>query len=446
MHQAARCSGADGRHSFQIGSAWIKGCQLRAPAMRGEIKGLGPDGERSGSESRTDQRIIPAGSAELGDMVGGKRFIRCGQNGKPDEFAVMMRQHAIIQSHGGIGSVIAFQQARESQRQQPMMRQQIAALGLDGGEPGFQRRGGLGAGVFFLVIHPGVRLYRFQALVIPRPGQEYSVMSKTELQNAPILLREDRAGGICVITLNRPQARNSLSRALLQALEEMLTEIAADSTTRVVVLAGAGTVFCAGHDLREITAHRADADGGRSFYADAMAACARVMQGIVGLPQPVIAAVQGVATAAGCQLVASCDLAVAAEDARFCTPGVDIGLFCSTPAVALARAVPRKAAMEMLLLGEMVPADEAQRLGLVNRLAPRDALMETALGLAERIAAHSAITVRMGKRGFNRQIELPLAAAYSEAASVMTENLMARDAAEGIGAFLEKRHPQWEDR
>ena len=326
------------------------------------------------------------------------------------------------------------------------MRQQIAALGLDCGEPGFQRLGGLGAGVFFLVIHPGVRLYRFQALVIPRPGQEYSAMSKTELQNAPILLREDRAGGICVITLNRPQARNSLSRALLQALEEMLAEIAADSNTRVVVLAGAGTVFCAGHDLREITAHRADADGGRSFYADAMAACARVMQGIVGLPQPVIAVVQGVATAAGCQLVASCDLAVAAEDARFCTPGVDIGLFCSTPAVALTRAVPRKAAMEMLLLGEMVPADEAQRLGLVNRLAPRDALIETALGLAARIASHSAITVRMGKRGFNRQIELPLAAAYGEAASVMTENLMARDAAEGIGAFLEKRHPQWEDR
>ncbi|MCA3311141.1 MAG: enoyl-CoA hydratase [Roseomonas sp.] len=271
-------------------------------------------------------------------------------------------------------------------------------------------------------------------------------MSKTELQNAPILLREDRAGGICVITLNRPAQRNSLSRALLQALEDMLAEIAADASCRVVVLAGAGTVFCAGHDLREITAHRADADGGRGFYADAMAACARVMQGVVGLPQPVIAAVQGVATAAGCQLVASCDLAVAAEDARFCTPGVDIGLFCSTPAVALARAVPRKAAMEMLLLGEMVPADEAQRLGLVNRLAPRDALMETALGLAARIASHSAMTVRMGKRGFNTQIELPLAEAYSEAASVMTENLMARDAAEGIGAFLEKRHPQWEDR
>ncbi len=274
-------------------------------------------------------------------------------------------------------------------------------------------------------------------------------MSKTaepNLQNAPILLREDRAGGVCVVTLNRPAARNSLSRAMLQALEDMLADIAADTTCRVVVLAGAGTVFCAGHDLREITAHRADADGGRGFYADAMAACARVMQGIVRLPQPVIAAVQGVATAAGCQLVASCDLAVAAEDARFCTPGVDIGLFCSTPAVALARAVPRKAAMEMLLLGEMVPAAEAQRLGLVNRLAPRDALMETALGLAARIASHSAITVRMGKRGFNRQIELPLSEAYREAASVMTENLMACDAAEGIGAFLEKRHPHWEDR
>jgi tRNA threonylcarbamoyl adenosine modification protein YeaZ len=157
------------------------------------------------------------------------------------------------------------------------------------------------------------------ALVIPRAGQDYSAMSKTaepNLQNAPILLREDRAGGVCVVTLNRPAARNSLSRAMLQALEDMLADIAADTTCRVVVLAGAGTVFCAGHDLREITAHRADADGGRGFYADAMAACARVMQGIVRLPQPVIAAVQGVATAAGCQLVASCDLAVAAEDAR----------------------------------------------------------------------------------------------------------------------------------
>ncbi len=379
-------------------------------------------------------------------MVCRQSLIGRGQHGKPHEFTVVMRQHAVIQGHGGIGGVIAFQQAGKGQRQQPMMRQQIAALGLDGGEPRFQRRSGLGAGVFFLVFHPGVRLYRFRDLVIPRPGQEYSAMSKTELQNTPILLREDRPGGICVITLNRPAQRNSLSRALLQALEEMLAEIAADSTTRAVVLAGAGTVFCAGHDLREITAHRADADGGRGFYADAMAACARVMQGIVALPQPVIAAVQGVATAAGCQLVASCDLAVAAEDARFCTPGVDIGLFCSTPAVALARAVPRKAAMEMLLLGEMVPAEEAQRLGLVNRLAPREALMETALGLAARIAAHSAITVRMGKRGFNRQIELPLAEAYCEAASVMTENLMARDAAEGIGAFLEKRHPHWEDR
>ena len=163
-------------------------------------------------------------------------------------------------------------------------------------------------------------------------------MSKPELQNAPILLREDRAGGICVITLNRPAQRNSLSRALLQALEDMLADIAADSTCRVVVLAGAGTVFCAGHDLREITAHRADADGGRGFCADAMAACARVMQGIVGLPQPVIAAVQGVATAAGCQLVASCDLAVAAQSASFALPGgvtAPCGARCGHPRAAL---------------------------------------------------------------------------------------------------------------
>ncbi|HWT09707.1 MAG TPA: enoyl-CoA hydratase [Roseomonas sp.] len=263
---------------------------------------------------------------------------------------------------------------------------------------------------------------------------------------APMLLRDDRADGVAVLTLNRPAARNSLSLQMLETLENALAAIGEDASVRCVVLAAAGTVFSAGHDLREITAHRADADHGRGFYDRAMETCSRVMQAITALPQPVIAAVQGVATAAGCQLVATCDLAVASDHARFCTPGVDIGLFCSTPAVALARAVPRKAAMEMLMLGDMIPAEEALRIGLVNRVVPQDRLMVTALELAGRIAARSALTVRMGKRGFYRQVDLPLAEAYREAACIMTDNLMAHDAAEGIGAFLAKRRPVWEDR
>jgi enoyl-CoA hydratase/carnithine racemase len=263
---------------------------------------------------------------------------------------------------------------------------------------------------------------------------------------APLLLRQDMPDGVAVLTLNRPASRNSLSLQMLETMETALATISEDASVRCVVLAANGPVFSAGHDLKEITARRADADGGRGFYDRAMETCARVMQAIVALPQPVVAAVQGVATAAGCQLVATCDLAVASDHARFATPGVDIGLFCSTPAVALARAVPRKAAMEMLLLGEMVPADEALRIGLVNRVVPADQVMETALNLARSIAARSALTVRMGKRGFYRQVDLPLAEAYREAACVMTDNLMARDAAEGIGAFVGKRKPVWEDR
>jgi enoyl-CoA hydratase/carnithine racemase len=263
---------------------------------------------------------------------------------------------------------------------------------------------------------------------------------------APMLLREDHAGGVTVLTLNRPASRNSLSLTMLETLDNALAAIGEDASVRCVVLAAAGPVFCAGHDLREIKAHRADPDQGRGFYDRAMETCSRVMQAITALPQPVVAAVQGVATAAGCQLVATCDLAVAAEPARFCTPGVDIGLFCSTPAVALARAVPRKAAMEMLMLGEMVGAQEALRLGLVNRVVAPDQLMPAALDIAGRIASRSALTVRMGKRGFYRQIDLPLQEAYREAACVMADNLMAHDAEEGIGAFLEKRGAVWQDR
>lgn len=266
------------------------------------------------------------------------------------------------------------------------------------------------------------------------------------MSTSSLLLRDDHGNGVTVLTLNRPESRNSLSVQMLQTLDDAFAAIGEDASVRCVVLAAAGPVFCAGHDMREIMAHRADADHGRGFYDRAMENCARVMQAITGLPQPVLAAVQGVATAAGAQLVATCDLAVASDRARFCTPGVDIGLFCSTPAVALARAVPRKAAMEMLLLGDMVGAEDALRMGLVNRVVAPERVMDIALELAGRIAAHSALTVRMGKRGFYRQVDLPLPEAYREAARIMADNLMAHDAGEGIGAFLGKRRPVWEDR
>jgi enoyl-CoA hydratase/carnithine racemase len=262
---------------------------------------------------------------------------------------------------------------------------------------------------------------------------------------APLLLRQD-AGGVARLTLARPGARNALSVAMLAAIEAALADIARDEAVRAVVLAAEGPAFCAGHDLRELSARRADADGGRAFFADAMARCARVMQALVALPQPVIAEVQGIATAAGCQLVATCDLAVAAEGARFCTPGVDIGLFCSTPAVALSRAVPAKAAMEMLLTGGMIDAAEARRIGLVNRVVAPGALRDATGDLAARIAARSAVAVRMGKAAFHRQRAMPLDAAYEHAAAVMVENMMASDAAEGIGAFLGKRPPVWTHR
>ena len=262
---------------------------------------------------------------------------------------------------------------------------------------------------------------------------------------APALLRDD-ADGVATLTLNRPSARNGLSLALLGLLRGALEEIAADESVRCAVIAANGPAFCAGHDLKEIVAHFADADGGRGFFAETMAACARVMTAVAHLPQPVVAAVEGVATAAGCQLVAACDLAVAGESARFCTPGVEIGLFCSTPAVALSRAVPRKAAMEMLLTGEMIGAEEARRIGLVNRVAPAGGALGAARALAAGIAGRSAVAIRMGKRGFVRQYGAPLEEAYRMASETMVENLLAEDAAEGIGAFLGKRAPVWSHR
>lgn len=259
-------------------------------------------------------------------------------------------------------------------------------------------------------------------------------------------LAREVAGGVARIALRRPASRNALSREMLMALRDALAGIASDPAIRAVVVTAEGPAFCAGHDLREIDAHRADADGGHRFYAEAMSLCSEVMQAIAELPQPVIAAVEGVATAAGCQLVAACDLAVAGAQARFCTPGVAIGLFCATPAVALSRAVGRKAAMEMLLTGEMIDAWEARRIGLINRVVPPGGALAEAMRLAGGIAARSAFAVRLGKRSFREQEGQPLSAAYACASRSMVENVMARDAEEGICAFLQKRAPVWEDR
>ncbi|MEZ5907742.1 MAG: enoyl-CoA hydratase [Hyphomicrobiaceae bacterium] len=259
---------------------------------------------------------------------------------------------------------------------------------------------------------------------------------------SPLLVT--RTGKATVFTLNRPEARNALSEAMLDALADALAAVAGDDATRVVVLSAAGSVFCAGHDLKELSARRTDADAGRAYFADIMSRCAGVMQAIVRLPKPVIAAVAGTATAAGCQLVASCDLAVAGQGARFCTPGVNIGLFCSTPMVALTRNMPRKRAMEMLLTGDMLEADAAADYGLVNRVVPDDRVLDEALAMARRIAGKPAATVAIGKEAFYRQLELPLAEAYAYASEVMVTNMLHADAREGIGAFLEKRQPDWE--
>jgi enoyl-CoA hydratase/carnithine racemase len=260
-----------------------------------------------------------------------------------------------------------------------------------------------------------------------------------------ILLRED-AGSTAILTLNRPAARNSLSEGLLEALGDAFTAIAHQRSVRVVVLAANGPSFCAGHDLKELNARRSDPDRGRAYFKHIMALCSGVMQQIVTLPQPVIAAVGATATAAGCQLVASCDLAVASSSAKFATPGVNIGLFCSTPMVALSRNVSRKAAMEMLLTGELISAEHALRIGLVNREVAAGHERPEALKLAEKIAAKSALTVKIGKEAFYRQAEMPLAEAYKYSSEVMVENMMARDAEEGISAFIEKRDPKWQDR
>ena len=253
-----------------------------------------------------------------------------------------------------------------------------------------------------------------------------------------LLLREDR-DGVATLTLNRPGARNALSFSLLGRLRDAFAALAEDESVRAVVLAASGPAFCAGHDLKEMTGYRAEPDRGAEKFETLFGLCSAVMMAIPALPQPVIAAVEGVATAAGCQLVASCDLAVAGTEARFATPGVQIGLFCSTPMVALSRNLSRKAAMRMLLTADLVGAEEARALGLVSDVTQAGGALAQAQDLAEKIAARSAYTVRVGKRAFYEQIEMPLADAYAHAGRVMAENMLARSAEDGIGAFLNRK-------
>jgi len=260
-----------------------------------------------------------------------------------------------------------------------------------------------------------------------------------------MLLRELDDTGILRLTLNDVDRRNALSEAMLTKLGAAFAEAGADPSVRVIILASNGPAFCAGHDLKEMTAGRAGDDHGRAYFASVMAMCSGVMQAIVNCPKPVIAEVTGVATAAGCQLVASCDLAVAADAAQFSTPGVHIGLFCSTPMVALSRNVGDKHAMEMLLTGDMTSAARAAEIGLVNRVVAGGALQDATMEMARKIASKSSMTLATGKHAFYAQREMPLSEAYDYASGVMVENMLAHDATEGIGAFIEKRAPQWQD-
>lgn len=267
----------------------------------------------------------------------------------------------------------------------------------------------------------------------PNPAQARATIET----DAPLLLREDREG-VCTLTLNRPRQYNALSDGLLSSLQNELDAIAADRRVRVVVIAGAGKAFCAGHDLKEMRVHP-----DRDYYRALFAKCSAVMLGLTRLPQPVIARVHGIATAAGCQLVATCDLAVAAEEARFGTSGINAGLFCTTPGVAVARNLARKPALELLFTGNLIPADRAAAIGLVNAVVPADGLDEAIAELAGAITAKSAAAIAAGKRAFYKQIELGLSDAYALASEEMACNMMFADAGEGIDAFIEKREPVW---
>ncbi|MGB7287324.1 MAG: enoyl-CoA hydratase [Salaquimonas sp.] len=259
------------------------------------------------------------------------------------------------------------------------------------------------------------------------------------------LLYSEIENGICRIVLNHPARRNALSEAMINELSEALALSQNDAAVRVIILSAKGPVFCAGHDLKEMTEGRKAADRGQAYFAKLMASCSALMQQIVSHSKPIIAEVTGVATAAGCQLVASCDLAVVGQSARFATPGVQIGLFCSTPMVALSRNISRKHAMEMLLTGDMISAVRAQEMGLVNQVVSDDQVASATWELAEKIAAKSSMTLAIGKQAFYKQAEMPLEQAYAFASQTMVENMLKQDAEEGINAFIEKRDPNWTD-
>lgn len=260
------------------------------------------------------------------------------------------------------------------------------------------------------------------------------------MEDEALLLRHD-AGGVVTLTLNRPAQFNALSTELLDALQAELDKVGADATARVVVIAGAGKAFCAGHDLKQMRANHA-----KAYMQKLFRQCGRMMMTITEMPQPVIARVHGIATAAGCQLVAMCDLAVAAEGAKFAVSGINLGLFCSTPSVALSRAMGRKQAMEMLLTGDFIDAAEAQRRGLINRVVPLEQLDAEVNKLTDSICGKSAVAVGMGKQMFYKQIEMGLDGAYQLASETMACNMMAEDAGAGIDAFMEKRKPEWKHR
>ncbi|MGB8623972.1 MAG: enoyl-CoA hydratase [Paracoccaceae bacterium] len=259
-----------------------------------------------------------------------------------------------------------------------------------------------------------------------------------------ILLREDR-NGVAELTLNTPNKLNALSDAMLAALQAQIDALREDGETRAVILRGAGKAFCAGHDLKEMQAGRQTEDGGRAYFADLFTRCTKVMTGLQRIPQPVIAEVHGIATAAGCQLVASCDMAVAAEGTKFGVNGVNIGLFCSTPMVALSRNVLRKQAFEMLTTGQFIGTERAEAIGLINRAVPQDDLGTEARELAELVASKLVAAVKIGKQTFYEQIQMPLDQAYAYAGDVMVQNMLYRDTEEGISAFLEKRPPDWQN-
>ncbi|WP_353330940.1 enoyl-CoA hydratase [Phaeobacter sp. NW0010-22] len=258
-----------------------------------------------------------------------------------------------------------------------------------------------------------------------------------------ILERRD-TGAIAHLKLNAPERINALSDEMLAALQEQFDLLQADTTIRVVILSGEGKAFCAGHDLKQMTAGRQSEDGGKAYFKDLFDRCARMMMSIQALPQPVIAQVHGIATAAGCQMVASCDLAIAAEGTRFGVNGVNIGLFCSTPMVALSRNISRKQAFEMLSTGQFIDASRAAELGLINRAVPAQDLSQETHALAETLASKLGAAVKIGKQAFYEQIQMPLDQAYAYTGDVMVENMLYRDTEEGIAAFIEKRDPDWD--